>query len=172
MTEPRIDRFARSLAHGLSRRRLLGGLGGSALAAGGLLATSKSALVCQRAGTTCDPRQRCCQGATCQGGVCICVAGSEQCDGDGRCVNFQSDQNHCGRCGGACAVGETCCAGLCVEAERDRANCGTCGNVCSENELCVLGSCLACPLGTLPCRTTCRPRGRCGAEQRPRRAPT
>lgn len=161
MTEPRIDAFARLLAHGTSRRRLISCLGGGAVAITGVMAFSQPALVCQRVATACDETHACCAGATCQGRQCVCQQGREACDGRGLCVDTEADNDHCGRCGNPCADGETCCAGRCVSAKRDRTNCGACGTVCGNNELCVLGSCLACPLGTVPCGTVCRAPARC-----------
>jgi hypothetical protein len=161
MTEPRLDVLAKSLAHGFSRRRLLAGLGGGGIAAGGLLAFPRSALVCQRIDAACDEARTCCAGATCQGDRCACRAGWEECGGSGFCVDPTADENHCGRCGNRCAGGETCCAGRCVDAWREPANCGACGVVCAENELCVRGACLSCPLATVPCGDVCCQRGRC-----------
>jgi hypothetical protein len=166
MAEPRLDTLARSLARGLTRRRLIGGLGGGTLTATGLVVLTKPALVCQRTGTACRDNQPCCRGSTCRDGTCQCLAGWEECGESGRCVDPNADADHCGRCGRACAADETCCAGQCTNAHRDRANCGICGSACAANELCVLGSCLACPLGTAPCRNVCRPPGRCPTTRR------
>jgi len=161
MTEPRIDTLAKAFARGLSRRRLTGIVGAGAIAAVGLAARPKSALVCQRVGTPCRTELDCCDGATCRDDTCACGDGWRLCDATGRCVNPTTDEAHCGRCGNACAAGETCCAGTCVDAERNRDACGGCGTACSGDELCVRGTCLRCPLATLPCGDVCCARGRC-----------
>lgn len=56
---------------------------------------------------------------------------------DGRCVDVQTDPDHCGECGNACAAGETCQGGQCGVA---------CGNdFCPiATEVCDNGSCRTC----------------------------
>lgn len=41
-----------------------------------------------------------------------CVSGQTNCDG--QCADLQSDENHCGTCGTACADGDVCDSGACV----------------------------------------------------------
>jgi len=163
MTESRIDTVAKSLARGLPRRRLLGGLGGGAITAAALLGLPRSALVCQEVGRPCDAASGCCDGATCEDGACRCAAGRNGCGG-GRCVDHDRDAKHCGRCGKSCigaTARRTCCGGACVDADGDRANCGACGAACGDHELCVLGHCLGCPIDTVPCRNACCAAERC-----------
>ena len=166
MTQPRIDLLAKWLAQGLSRRRLLGGLGGlgGGAVAAGLMASSKPSPVCQHAGTTCDESHACCPGASCRNGRCTCRDGWEACDDSGICVNHDEDNHHCGRCGKSCAeteVRKTCCGGGCVDVEGDRANCGACGVACGDAELCVRGTCVGCPIDRVPCGNACCAPNRC-----------
>jgi hypothetical protein len=160
MIEPRIDAIARALASGGSRRRLLAGIGGGAVA--GLVALSRPAPACQRVGTACDAGHPCCVGGICQDGRCACRADRVACSGSGRCIDTAADADHCGRCGHACRDGKACCGGRCVAVKEDRANCGGCGVVCDEGALCVLGYCQPCSVGTVPCGTVCRAAERCG----------
>jgi len=117
--------------------------------------------------------QRCCstspacrEGDCGANGFCVTCATSERlCDG--RCVDLQSDNAHCGACGTACATdGSTVCArGQCIlsscptgrgDCNRDPADacettladspshCGTCGNAClatNGRPACVAGAC-------------------------------
>jgi hypothetical protein len=93
---------------------------------------------------------------TCTWNSCTCSAGTEVCPGTG-CVNTQDDERHCGRCGRACGVGESCvdgmcqcpagqtnCGGTCVNTNTNGANCGECGMVCGGNAMCSGGDCV-CP---------------------------
>lgn len=102
-------------------------------------------------------------------------AGSPGCDGDfnfcgdpadgtGRCVDLQSDPNHCGECDNECSGDDTtigvCDAGSCTTAcdssagfaactgpgectdlNTDPDHCGSCGNVCPTDE-CEAGRCV------------------------------
>jgi hypothetical protein len=85
MDEQQIDRFARAIAVGASRRRIL-----SILAAGVVLAARTPGAAAARA--SCAPGQVDC------GGVCV----------DTCCNN-----EHCGACGNACPPGLTCFEGVC-----------------------------------------------------------
>ncbi len=114
----------------------------------------------------CTTAPACREGACGSGGTCItCTAGEQLCDG--RCVDLQSDNAHCGACGAACASdGATVCArGQCIlsscpagrgDCNRDpldgcettlsdtAAHCGTCGNACNApngTPACVAGAC-------------------------------
>ena len=168
MTESRIAAVARSVARGLSRRRLLAGFGGVSVAVAGLAVRPRSALVCQRVGKSCDARTGCCHGATCEDGVCACADGWSDCGGSGVCVNRDEDKHHCGRCGKSCAETtsrKTCCGGGCVDVAGDRANCGACGVACGDAELCVRGTCVGCPIDRVPCGNACCAPGRCDGER-------
>ena len=66
------------------------------------------------------------------------------------CVDTQTDNANCGKCGAACAAGEVCssgacsatcgtgltvCSGTCVNEKTDNANCGACGTVCPAGQI-------------------------------------
>ncbi|MDB4930182.1 MAG: hypothetical protein JWM10_2666 [Myxococcaceae bacterium] len=74
----------------------------------------------------------------------------------GSCVDLQTSATHCGMCGRACAVGQSCvagvcggacpsgqtlCAGRCVDATSDSNSCGTCGRACVGGQWCIAGAC-------------------------------
>jgi hypothetical protein len=115
----------------------------------------------------CEPDRTCREGACASNGFCTtCGAGQQLCDG--RCVDPQSDNAHCGACGNACAAdGSTVCArGQCIvsncppgagDCNRDAADgcetqlsttvahCGTCGNACQTangTPGCIDGACV------------------------------
>jgi hypothetical protein len=83
-----------------------------------------------------------------------CLEGYEMCEDV--CTNFLTNPFHCGECGAACSLGETCvegvctvvcrsglteCGGDCVDTETNRAHCGGCDSPCGAGEVCSEGSC-------------------------------
>lgn len=123
----------------------------------------------------------CAAGQVCNNSSCVasnggpggtpgaCTTGQTECSGS--CVNTQDNTSHCGGCGNACAVGQSCntgvcgcggglasCGGACVNTQTDSNNCGGCGVVCSGGRTCVAGggggSC-QCPSGTSFCGGAC-----------------
>ncbi|RMD67084.1 hypothetical protein D6817_02580 [Candidatus Pacearchaeota archaeon] len=112
-------------------------------------------------------------GASCQitdeeNGIygCACENSNEEICND-RCVNIQTDNQHCGRCyhecyGGKicvngqcqCPEGQTYCIYECVDTGTDPNNCGSCGNNCvlitGMGSICVNGQC-QCPSGLTSC---------------------
>jgi hypothetical protein len=71
----------------------------------------------------------------------------------GACVDLQTDQANCGRCGyncfsracvaarcQTCSTGQTACPGQCTDTLVDPANCGGCGQVCPSGA-CRFGVC-------------------------------
>ncbi len=95
-----------------------------------------------------------------------CAEGEATCGN--LCVDTQSDVEHCGGCGRACAPGERCSAGACaltcggstptvcgdacVDTRRDRLHCGSCATACAAGEICLDGHCeLSCG-GSTPTR--------------------
>ncbi|HEY3448291.1 MAG TPA: hypothetical protein VGK67_18185 [Myxococcales bacterium] len=89
------------------------------------------------------------------------------------CADLKTDPQHCGTCGSACAVGQSCvegvcacpagslsCDGVCVSVKSDPKNCGVCGNDCGD-QLCLDGQCkcpatgCACASGKVPCGNLC-----------------
>lgn len=89
----------------------------------------------------------------CVSGLCECRHGFERCAE--ACVNPDSDWDHCGECGQACADGLFCNAGECaatcedllrcgddcVEPDHDPLNCGGCGERCAVDQICHFGVC-------------------------------
>ncbi|MGC4121579.1 MAG: hypothetical protein QM765_44780 [Myxococcales bacterium] len=80
------------------------------------------------------------------------------------CANLDEDPQHCGTCGNACAVGQSClsgvcacptgsisCDGVCVSHRSDPRNCGSCGTDCGD-QMCLNGVC-GCPAGGCICPT-------------------
>jgi hypothetical protein len=84
-----------------------------------------------------------------------CAVGENVC-GEA-CIDLQTDRDHCGECGYACAEGTQCVAGVCggqcpdglvlcdngecVDVSSDPDHCGSCGNDCDRDEMCVSGNC-------------------------------
>ena len=78
---------------------------------------------------------------------------------NGTCVDLQTDQANCGRCGYDCSpricsnarcqncpTGQTGCNGQCTDIQVDPANCGACGQVCATGA-CRFGVCKASTAG-------------------------
>jgi len=98
-----------------------------------------------------------------------CTTGQSVCGAT--CADLQTDPNHCGTCGTACArteacvagqcalqcpTGQTVCGGRCVDLQGDRANCGTCGTACMAGQVCSAGQCAAsCGGSTVACAGDC-----------------
>ncbi len=158
MDGQRFDELTKSLARGTSRRRMLKGLAGGAMAV--LLGRGVRDVA---AGGT----------FTCGAGVGACPSGLICCSGS--CKNLRTDPNNCGRCGRVCStnlcnagrcvascpsgflissgtcvrtcpMGETACDGQCRDLTTDVNNCGGCGTVCASqnsSEICCEGICCA-----------------------------
>ena len=45
-----------------------------------------------------------------------------------QCVDLQTDPNHCGRCKGVCAAGQTCESGVCTDSTPSCSGGSQCGN--------------------------------------------
>ena len=90
----------------------------------------------------------------------------------GRCTDITQSALHCGGCGVACGVGQSCvdgacsamcsagldaCDNGCANLSSDAQNCGSCGNLCSAAEVCAAGTCSSegCPEGTANCGGSC-----------------
>ncbi len=90
---------------------------------------------------------------------------------DNRCVDPETDMEHCGGCGVSCIIGEVClagqcailcpgnqteCYGGCYDLQRSTFHCGQCGNECATGEVCIRGECqISCPLNFTRCGDTC-----------------
>ncbi|MCZ7685968.1 MAG: hypothetical protein M5U28_47305 [Sandaracinaceae bacterium] len=91
-------------------------------------------------------------GSCCPPGQVVC---------GGRCVDLQSDPDHCGTCVRRCGEGRVCsngmcctegqanCDGTCIDVLSDNSNCGGCDVACSGDDYCSVGTC--CPPGTADC---------------------
>lgn len=105
-------------------------------------------------------------GGECTDAGCLCSPGTEECDD--RCVDLQTDPEHCGQCDRSCGALEECregaceclagtdrCGGsLCLDLERDPFHCGTCEETCEGAEACLGGECLCRP-GLTRCSVGC-----------------
>jgi hypothetical protein len=181
MDGSRFDGLTRKLANGMSRRQTLQGLTGGTLA--GLLAhlgLEEAMAACVKLGQKgCKgpKNKKCCKGATCKGGSksntgkCVCKGGLTKCGA--KCVNTQTNEEHCGGCNntpcgdatceqGSCECPEnlTWCGPACVDTETDNAHCGGCDQPCGGTGTCDQGTCVSpegCRAGDSPCidRVTC-----------------
>jgi hypothetical protein len=99
-----------------------------------------------------------------------CTAPAEACSG--ACSDLSIDPTHCGSCGRACAVGETCqagvckrtcttpevdCGGQCADPASNSLHCGGCGRACQSGQICQGGTCVTggCPTGQISCNGAC-----------------
>jgi stigma-specific protein Stig1 len=104
---------------------------------------------CLAMGAPCDDTRACCDGLSCQAGVCAapsCDPPDQLCDGS--CTNVSSDPDNCGACGSQCGGQESCCAGACFDEQTDLEHCGGCGVVCAAPDhaecaaaVCSTGAC-------------------------------
>ncbi len=82
----------------------------------------------------------------------LCSAGQQRC-GE-RCVDTQTDFDHCGRCWDSCEISQQCqsgrcgcpagltaCGDRCADVRSDNGHCGACGVRCGEAERCISGAC-------------------------------
>ncbi len=118
-------------------------------------------------GATCGSSEVCCNGTCADAlscGTCMddCGAMGRDCC-RGACVDYQTDESHCGACGNACAAGQICCGGACVGS--DASHCGqSCDTCTAGSELCCAGSCVAVDnTNCNACGVTCGTGQCCGA---------
>ena len=153
-----FDRFAKSLARGSSRRRVLGTAAASAI--GGLVSRLASRTAAQ---------EECGEGLT----YCPFISNILE----GPCTDLQTDGYNCGECGVHCAsleceggtcvscqrLGQTECPGVtgapfpyCANLTSDQFNCGACRNQCGSGK-CENGVCVSipCPEGLTDCGGEC-----------------
>lgn len=109
--------------------------------------------------------------AGCSGGICVPTCNADYGDCDGVYANgcespLKLDPKNCGKCGGACANGQTCLNGSCQNiafpcglplvdcnllpadgcegnTQYDARNCGKCGAACAAGLSCIAGVCAA-----------------------------
>jgi hypothetical protein len=150
-----LDRLARLVASGSSRRGALVGLLAATLS--GLGAGEETRARKKHKRCPCRPN---CAGKVCGDDGCgkscgACAAESPfccngacrgECCGDGQCAAGQVCRR--GACVTPCQIDEdcpaaadTCCFGFCVNTDSDPANCGECGRPCNPPGTCVEGMC-------------------------------
>ncbi len=136
MDGSRFDRITRALAIGQTRRRTLQGIfGGTFAGLLGLAGVEDAAAACVKPGKKgCDgpKNKKCCDGAICKGGSnnqegrCRCKGKLKQCDG--KCVNINKDDKHCGKCNKKCTGQNTCKNGKCTS----KLGCKAGQNLCKD----------------------------------------
>ncbi|MBQ9816563.1 MAG: hypothetical protein IJM59_03720 [Proteobacteria bacterium] len=104
------------------------------------------------------------------GSSCQCDSSQTCCDG--KCVDLDTDSDHCGSCTNACEskeicqsgeckstpesscknckAGKECCNGKCVDLSSDHDNCGKCGKKCGKDQTCSDKVCSG-SAGPVPC---------------------
>jgi hypothetical protein len=60
-----------------------------------------------------------------------------------KCVDLQTDSNHCGSCNTNCSGSELCVEGTCVNPQTDCNHCGPDDQACGQDESCIKGECSA-----------------------------
>ncbi|KAI8525155.1 hypothetical protein RHMOL_Rhmol13G0206900 [Rhododendron molle] len=65
------------------------------------------------------------------------------------CVNLDTDNLNCGKCGKQCKSGKQCCKENCVNIQTNRSNCGTCGYTCLNTDHYCSGNNLNCGNGKI-----------------------
>ena len=71
-----------------------------------------------------------------------------------KCVDFETDDDHCGKCDNPCGIHSDCisgacacvtgfreCDGVCVDTNNNPAHCGSCDLSCGAGESCIGGTC-------------------------------
>lgn len=154
MDEHRFDDWTRTLAYGISRRRVLAGLTGSITAAGLALISrdNADAFICRGAGVLCTKDAQCCSGNCndrmhqCNGWVEVCRFDST-CDGTYYFCGHPEYQEDCA-CAGTVDGGFTCIttATSCTEECSSTAECEdnygpgwacVTGGCCDQAYICV-----------------------------------
>lgn len=172
MDGDRFDHLSRTLAAGVSRRKMVAGAGLALLGAlGGRRAPAASAQVTQAqcGNVTCAKNPgRCNDGCVC----CGYGNGNSRCRPAGQCgpgevlcppgLTFCPESGQCAACcgNGDCGAGTLCCGGTCVAGSLDDpTSCGCGGERCPLNEYCAGGICICDPAGSSSAPFTCQQGG-------------
>lgn len=116
---------------------------------------------------------QCPTGVSCVAGRCACPGGVFCSSLGDRCVDLETDEEHCGRCaractGGTCRAGDCSCGAgqtacaiedgtgtdygtSCVDLMTNPSSCGACGRSCGRNRTCSDGRCAGCSEGFTDC---------------------
>lgn len=118
------------------------------------------------AGVSCDDRNRCTLGETCQTGTCrggqavSCTSPSNNCQQPtGTCDPTSGACSYPPKVDGASCGANTalrCCAGACKDVTTSLADCGGCGLACSAGQACVPIDATQCLAGAQPSDTSAR----------------
>lgn len=158
MKGSRFDELAKTLGQRGTRRGVLKGFVGSAIALVANRHTTREAgafcslifieqLPCG-SDAICEDNEFCSRATDGAGAVC-CPVGTHFCHSFCDCV---PNSRPCTT--SVCtAPGTRYCGNGCVNVTQDRNNCGWCGNVCRIGENCSNGRC--CPKGTISCNGRC-----------------
>ncbi len=153
-----FDQFARVIASGVSRRRVLGMLSG-AIASIGAGFSSRSVLAgCGQDSDVCQSTQECCNGFICLKGLC-----SQDCGLFGDSCNTTGLDQAGGPVYGCCASGLECIEGICDEPAPI---CGNEGDSCFDPQVTGSGDQFSCCNDGMECiQGTCQfPEPTCGDE--------
>ncbi|KAL4370377.1 hypothetical protein HN51_014870 [Arachis hypogaea] len=85
-----------------------------------------------KATLTCDRNPKVCYSIRGSGGPNCC---------NNKCVDFNTDELNCGKCGKKCGYSKICCEGKCINPKTNEKHCGKCGNKCNSKGSCVYGLC-------------------------------
>jgi hypothetical protein len=143
MDSNKFDEITRSLANGVSRRKMLKGLLAGAAGVVGLsrAATLEAASTCRNLGDACKSTASCCSGAGlfCQD---VGATGAKRCECD-TSAGFINCSGTCVKASVCCTAPEVACNGRCVDS--------TCPAGQSFNQ----GTCsCGCPTGTVSCQAS------------------
>eukprot|EP00270_Netrium_digitus_P002477 TRINITY_DN127_c0_g1_i2.p1 TRINITY_DN127_c0_g1~~TRINITY_DN127_c0_g1_i2.p1 ORF type:complete len:177 (+),score=3.05 TRINITY_DN127_c0_g1_i2:132-662(+) len=89
-----------------------------------------------------------------------CQSSQAKCPQAGKlvCVNINTNNLNCGKCGHACPVKLSCCNGACIDMNFNQTSCGKCGLVCRRGTTCCGATCtslLTDPQHCSACGTSC-----------------
>jgi hypothetical protein len=148
---------------------LPGTFGGGGYSGPGCVNLQNDLRNCGTCGNHCFDVQSCANGTcVCPAGQALCYVGVPNVGDELKCVDIQSNPNHCGGCAQRCSTnqipnlpcvnGQCVCSNNltfcssdvfteCVDLQTSKGSCGACFNACPAVSTCVNGSC-TCPSGT------------------------